>query len=118
MLHNLSCVTNVSWSLLYSLILLFPVTVHKDLCLACLGCTRYNVNDLPDHIDSGDVDMYAGDTTFYCIDPNVDQVISSLYEKMKHVLMWSAKNQPTIHPIKTEAMILKKRTLVLFWFCV
>ena len=56
--------------------------------------------------------MYADDTTVYCIGPNVDQVISSLNETMKHVLLWSVKNRLTIHPIKTEAMILKKSTFV------
>ena len=30
------------------------------------------VNDLPDHINSGDLYMYADDTTVYCIGPNVD----------------------------------------------
>ena len=30
------------------------------------------VSDLPDHIDSGDLYMYADDTTVYCIGPNVD----------------------------------------------
>lgn len=45
------------------------------------------VNDLPDHIDSGDLYMYADDTTVYCIGPNVDQVISSLNKTMKQVFM-------------------------------
>ena len=70
------------------------------------------VNDLPDHTDSGDLYMYADDTTVYCIGPNVDHVISSLNETMKQVLLWSVKNRLTIHPIKTEAMILKKSTFV------
>ena len=35
------------------------------------------VNDLPDYIDSGDLYMYADDTTVYCIGPNVDQVMLS-----------------------------------------
>jgi len=79
-----------------------------------LGSRLYTiyVNDLPDHTDSRDIFMYADDTTVYCIGPNVDQVISSLNETMKQVLMWSVKNRLTIHPIKTEAMILKKSTLL------
>lgn len=52
--------------------------------------------------------MYVDDTTVYCIGQNIDQVISSLNVTMKEVLMWSVKNRLTIHPIKTEAMILKK----------
>ena len=70
------------------------------------------VNDLPDHTDSGDLYMYADDTTVYCIGQNVDQVVSSLNETMKQVLMWSVKNRLTVHPIKTEAMILKKSAFV------
>jgi len=79
-----------------------------------LGPRLYNiyVNDLPDHTDSGDLYMYADDTTVYCIGPNVNQVISSLNETMKQVLMWSVNNRLTIHPIKTEAMILKKSAFV------
>ena len=70
------------------------------------------VNDLPDHIDSGDLYMYADDTTVCCIGPNVDEVMSSLNKTMEQVLMWSVKNQLTIHPIKTEAMILRKTSFV------
>ncbi|KAL9974522.1 hypothetical protein ACROYT_G011567 [Oculina patagonica] len=70
------------------------------------------VNDLPDHIDSGDLYMYADDTTVYCIGPNVDLVMSSLNKTMKQVLMWSVRNQLTIHPIKTEAMIIRKSSFV------
>ena len=70
------------------------------------------VNDLPDHIDSGDLYMYADDTTVYCIGPNVDLVMSSLNKTMEQVLMWSVRNQLTIHPIKTEAMIIRKTSFV------
>ena len=70
------------------------------------------VNDLPDHIDSGDLYMYVDDTTVYCIGPNVDQVMLSLNKTMEQVLMWSIRNQLTIHPIKTEAMILSKTSFV------
>ena len=70
------------------------------------------VNDLPDHIDSGDLYMYADDTTVYCIGPNVDQVMLSLNKTLEQVLLWSIKNQLTIHPIKTEAMILSKTSFV------
>lgn len=66
------------------------------------------VNDLPDHIDSGDLYMYAENTTVYSIGPNVDLVMSSLNKTMEQVLMWSVRNQLTIHPIKTEAMIIRK----------
>ena len=56
--------------------------------------------------------MYADDTTVYCIGPNVDQVMLSLNKTMEQVLMWSIRNQLTIHPIKTEAIILSKTSFV------
>ena len=79
-----------------------------------LGLRLYTiyVNDLPDHIDSEDLYMYADDTTVYCIGPNVDQVMLSLNKTMEQVLMWNIRNQLTIHPIKTEAMILSKTSFV------
>ena len=43
---------------------------------------------------------------------NVDQVITTLNETMKQVLMWSVKNRLTIHPIKTGAMIPRKSAFV------
>ena len=34
------------------------------------------VNDLPDFVTTGDVFMYADDTTIYCTGPDVEHVIS------------------------------------------
>ena len=80
------------------------------------------VNDLPDHVDSGDKYLYADDTTVYCISPTVDHALSSLNKTLKQILMWSNRNHLTIHPIKTEAMILRKSAFIgplppppLFW---
>ena len=70
------------------------------------------VNDLPDHVDSGDISLYADDTTVYCISPTVDHVLSSLNKTLKQILMWRNRNHLTIHPIKTEAMILRKSAFI------
>ena len=70
------------------------------------------VNDLPDHVDSGDIYLYADDTTAYCIGPSVDHVLSSLNKTLKQILMWSTRNHLTIHPIKTEGMILRKSAFI------
>jgi len=53
--------------------------------------------------------MYADDTTIYTIGSSVDQVILSLNGLMAQISMWSTLNKLTIHPVKTEAMIKKKR---------
>jgi len=53
--------------------------------------------------------MYADDTTIYTIGSSVDQVILSLNGLMAQISMRSTLNKLTIHPVKTEAMILKKQ---------
>jgi len=70
-------------------------------------------NDLPDHVKDGFILMYADDTTIYTIGSSVDQVILSLNGLMAQISMWSTLNKLTIHPAKTEAMILKKQQF--FW---
>ena len=72
------------------------------------GLYTIHVTDLPDHVDSGDIYLYADDTTVYCIGPTIDHVLSSLNKILKQFLMWSTRNHLTTHPIKTEAMILRK----------
>jgi hypothetical protein len=52
--------------------------------------------------------MYADDTTIHCLGPNVDTVIAHLNLIMAEVSKWSSINKLTIHPTKTEAMILQK----------
>jgi len=66
-------------------------------------------NDLPDHVKDGFILMYADDTTICTIGCSVDQVILSLNGLMAQISMWSTLNKLTIHPAKTEAMILKKQ---------
>ena len=52
--------------------------------------------------------MYADDTTLYRIGSNIDRVISSVNVMMSHISKWSSLNKLTIHPSKTEAVILAK----------
>ena len=70
------------------------------------------VNDLPDHVDSADIYLYADDTTVYCIGPTADQVLSSLNKTLKQIVMWSNRNHLTNHPIKTEAMLLRNSAFI------
>ena len=66
------------------------------------------VNDLPNAITSGDVFMYADDTTLYCVGKNFDQVCSQLNNILEQLLLWSTMNKLCIHPVKSEVMILSK----------
>ena len=70
------------------------------------------VNDLPDFVTTGDVFMYADDTTIYCTGPDVKHVISNLNSVMEQISLWSMNNKLIIHPAKTEAIILKKTPFV------
>lgn len=56
--------------------------------------------------------MYADDTTLYTVGSSIDQVISSLNVMMSQISKWSSLNKLTIHPSKTEAMILAKQQFI------
>lgn len=70
------------------------------------------VNDLPNAITSGDVFMYADDTTLYCVGKNFDQVCSQLNNILEQLLLWSTMNKLCIHPVKSEVMILSKTSFI------
>ena len=70
------------------------------------------VNDLPEAITEGEVTLFADDTSIYCIGDNVDKIIDSLNLAMEGVLGWCRRNKLTVHPGKTEAMLLMKRAFM------
>ena len=76
-----------------------------------LGPRLYTIytNDLPDQVGDGSIMMYADDTTIYSIGWNVERVILSRSGLMAQISKWSFLNKLTIHPSKTEAMIMKKQ---------
>ena len=53
--------------------------------------------------------MYADDTTLYCISNTVDEVAELLNTVLTRIDDWSHKNGMTVHPGKSEVMIIKKR---------
>ena len=71
------------------------------------------VNDLPDAITLGNVLMYADDTTIYCIGNSFDEVCLKLNKVFDELRLWSLRSTLSIHPIKTEAMIVTKQGLML-----
>ena len=70
------------------------------------------VNDLPDAITLGNVLMYADDTTIYCIGKGFDEVCLKLNKVFDELRLWSLRSKLSIHPIKTEAMILTKQGFI------
>ena len=70
------------------------------------------VNDLPDAVSAGKVQMYADDTTVYCIGTNMDSVTESLNTILNQIYEWCQRNRLSLHPGKSEAMLISTTTPV------
>lgn len=71
-------------------------------------------DDLPNCAgeNNEDIEMYADDTTLYCIGDCVDHVVTLLNSALKNIENWSAKNGMTVHPDKSEEMLIKRGKFV------
>ena len=71
-------------------------------------------DDLPScaEIEGKNIEMYADYTTLYCISNTVDQVAELLNTVLTRKNDWSHKNVMTVHPDKSEAMIIKTGTFI------
>ena len=64
------------------------------------------VNDLPDSIASGEVYMYADDTTIYVVGNTVDDITKALQAVLDQVNSWCLSNRLVLREGKSEAMVL------------
>ena len=64
------------------------------------------VNDLPDKIREGELDLYADDTTLFYIGPSVDTVCSALNRILVDINNWCKNNKLTIHSGTSEVMLI------------
>ena len=71
-------------------------------------------DDLPSCAESEgeNIEMFADDTTLYCISNTVDEVAELLNTVLTWIGDWSHKNGMTVHPGKSEAMIIKRGTFI------
>lgn len=69
----------------------------------------FYTNDLPDAINEGELDMYADDTTLFCIGQSFDSVTDTLNHTLTDVNSWCRNNKLTIHTGKSEAMMIANR---------
>ena len=69
-------------------------------------------NDLPKAVKSGQVEMYADDTTAFSIGENIDDVCIKLQETLKEINDWCTKHKLTVHPTKTHVLIMKRHKLI------
>ena len=73
----------------------------------------FGLYDLPTCVgDTGDVYLYADYTTLSVTGEIIDEVFAALNTMVEIVLQWSINNQLTIHPIKTEAMLIRKSPFI------
>ena len=63
-------------------------------------------NDLPDSIASGEVYIYADDTTIYVERNTVDDITTALQAVLDQVNSWCLSNRLILHEGKSEAMVL------------
>ena len=69
------------------------------------------VNDLPDSIASGEVYVYADDTTIYVVGNTVND-ITELQAVLDQVNSWCLSNRLIVHEGKSEAMVLSTTPFV------
>ena len=75
-----------------------------------LGPRLYSIysNDLPGATKNASVEMFADDTTAFCIGKTDDEVLSNIQKAIADINKWAKDNFMTIHPAKTELMLLSK----------
>ena len=70
------------------------------------------VNDLPESITSGNVFMFADDTTIYTISKDIDNITLTLQSILDQVYTWCQSNRLIAHESKTEAMIISRQSFI------
>ena len=79
-----------------------------------LGPRLYSIysSDLPGATTNASVEMFADDTTAFCIGKTVDEVLSNIQKAIADLNKWAKDNFMTIHPAKTELMLLSKSKFI------
>jgi len=70
------------------------------------------VNDLPQVPSCGRMEMFADDTTLYCIGNSIDDVCSKIQTSIIEIAKWCNRNVVTIHSDKTEIMLLTHKDII------
>ena len=68
--------------------------------------------DLPEAIDKGELSLFADDTNVYCIGQHVEEVTDKLNVIMSQIHDWCMNNKLTVHPGKSEAMMITKTPFI------
>jgi len=70
------------------------------------------VNDFADKVSTGELHLYADDTTAFVIGDTIDQVSQLLNVLLSDICSWCELNRLTIHPKKCEAMIISRKQFI------
>ena len=69
-------------------------------------------NDMPEAVASGNLYLYADDTTVYCIGSTVDEACNLLNNALDKLNKWCVTNSLTPHSSKREAMLLHRGSFI------
>jgi len=70
------------------------------------------VNDLLESITSGDLFMFADDTTIFTISKNTDNIILTLQSVLDQVYAWCQSNRLIAHESKIEVLIILNQNFI------
>ena len=71
-----------------------------------------SVNDLPTCNTTGEINMYADDTTAHVVGNSIDEVIQKLNDVAEQIHSWCIISKLTVHTKKSKVMILRRRRLI------
>ena len=79
-----------------------------------LGPRLFNIDvfDLPEVPSKGELEMIADDTEHYVIGNTVDEIAVIIEDVLHEVNEWCKQNCLTIHPDKTEVMIISRGPII------
>lgn len=70
------------------------------------------VNDLPESITSGELFMFADDTTIFTIGNNIDDIILTLQSVLDQLYTWCQSNRLIANESKSEALIISSQNFI------
>ena len=70
------------------------------------------INDMPEAVVSGNLYLYADDTTVHCIGSTVDEACNLLNNALDKLNKWCVTNSLTPHSSKREAMLLHRGSFI------
>ena len=74
--------------------------------------TVHYVNDFPESITSGELYIFADDTTIFTVCDNIDIIFKAMQDILDQVLSWCGANRLIAHETKSGALLLPKQRFI------